>query len=101
MKLNTTLIKIMMKQGTLGKKNKCDVTHRNMHTEMLQVMARETWYVGRGDRACWALEVPGEEWEWRKSPSGGFEQSVLSPQAGCYRLSCQTTTSPRAKKSLP
>lgn len=85
MKLNTTVIKIMMKQGTLEKKP--SVTHRNMHTEMLQVMAQETWYVGRGDRACEALGVPGEEWKWRKNQSGGFEKSVISPQARCYRSS--------------
>lgn len=41
MKLNTTLIKIMMKQGTLEKK--ISVTHRNMHTETAQVMAQESW----------------------------------------------------------
>lgn len=63
MKLNTTVIKIMMKQGTPEKKV-CDT---QKHTYTLQVMAQETWYMGRGDGACWALGVPGQEWKWRKN----------------------------------
>lgn len=78
MKLNTTVIKIMMKQGTPGKKKK-SVTQK--HTYTLQVMAQETWYVGRGDGACWALGAPGQEWKWIKKQSGGFGErgSVISP----------------------